>query len=66
MAPSWTGIEYWHYERRDGLRWFEAASQVYTNAELVEALNPDRLRGLDVPLNRLVRLGFPAGWPGEG
>ena len=63
---SWTGIEYWHYERRDGLRWFEAASQVYTNAELVEALNPDRLRGLDVPLNRLVRLGFPAGWPGEG
>ncbi len=63
---SWTGIEYWHYERRDGLRWFEAASQVYTHAELVEALNPDRLRGLDVPLNRLVRLGFPVGWPGEG
>ncbi len=63
---NWTGIEYWHYERRDGLRWFEAASEVYTQAELVEALHPDRLRVLEVPLNRLVRLGFPAGWPDEG
>lgn len=63
---SWTGIEYWHYERRDGLRWFEAANQVYTQAELAEALHPDRLRALDLPLNRLVRLGFPASWPDEG
>ncbi len=63
---SWTGIEYWHYERRDGLRWFEAARQVYTDDELAEQLSPDRLRSLDVPLNRLAWLGFPSGWPGEG
>lgn len=63
---NWTGIEYWHYERRDGLRWFEAASEVYSRAELAEALHPDRLRALDLPLSRLVRLGFPAGWPDEG
>lgn len=63
---DWTGIEYWHYERRDGLRWYEAARQIYSHAELVDALHPDRLRSLDVPLTRLVRLGFPATWPGEG
>lgn len=62
---SWTGIEYWHYERRDGLRWFEAARQVYDDAALAEALHPDRLRALDVSLGRLAGLGFPAGWPGE-
>lgn len=63
---AWTGIEYWHYERRDGLRWYEAARQVYSHAELVDALHPDRLRSLDVSLTRLVRLGFPLAWPGEG
>lgn len=63
---SWTGIEYWHYERRDGLRWFEAARQVYTDVELAQNLHPDRLRTLDVPLRRLAWLGFPALWPDEG
>jgi TolB protein len=61
---DWTGIEYWHYERRDGLRWYDAARQVYSHAELVDAMHPDRLRGLD--LARLVRLGFPPAWPEEG
>lgn len=62
---SWTGIEYWHYERRDGLRWFEAARQIYGDAELATELHPDRLRSLDVSLSRLAGLGFPTGWPGE-
>lgn len=63
---SWTGIEYWHYERRDGLRWFEAARQVYSDEILAAEMHLDRLRELDVPLNRLAALGFPPGWSGEG
>jgi TolB protein len=63
---DWEAIEYWHYERRDGLLWFEAARQVYTDAELAAELAPDRLRALDIQLSRLARLGFPPGWPGEG
>lgn len=63
---SWTGIEYWHYERRDGLRWFEAARQVYPDETLAAEMHLDRLRELDVPLNRLAALGFPPGWSGEG
>lgn len=63
---DWVALEYWHYERRDGLRWFDAARQVYSDDELLADLHPDRLRALDVPLSRLARLGFPAGWGAEG
>jgi TolB protein len=63
---DWEAIEYWHYERRDGLRWFEAARQVYTDEELATQLHPDRLSELSISLQRLARLGFPAIWPPEG
>ncbi len=63
---DWEAIEYWHYERRDGLRWFEAARQVYDDAELATQLHPDRLGALNIPFQRLARLGFPAIWPPEG
>jgi TolB protein len=63
---DWEGIEHWHYKRRDGLSWFQAVRQLYPEAELAAELNPDRLRALKVPLGRLARQGFPAGWPNEG
>jgi len=63
---DWEAIEYWHYERRDGLRWFEAARQVYPEEHLATQLHPERLNDLDISLQRLVRLGFPPGWPNEG
>ena len=63
---EWAAIEYWHYERRDGMRWFEAARQVYADDDLADAFGPDRLEALSIPLSRLARQGFPAGWRGEG
>ncbi len=63
---DWAAIEYWHYERRDGLRWFEAARQVYGDDELAAAFDPARLRALAIPLSRLSRQGFPAGWHADG
>jgi len=63
---DWAAIEYWHYERRDGLRWFDAMREIYADAELAAELGADRLRALDIPLDRLARLGFPAGWLSEG
>lgn len=63
---DWEAIEYWHYERRDGLRWFEAARQVYTDEELASQLHPDRLAERSISLQRLGRLGFPAIWPPGG
>lgn len=41
---DWAAIEFWHYERRDGLRWSDAVRQVYTDAEIDEALDPESLR----------------------
>ena len=63
---SWTGIDYWHYERRDGLRWFDAARQVYSDEELQAELDAVRLREQGISLGRLTRLGFPSDWAREG
>jgi TolB protein len=63
---DWEGIEYWHYERRDGLRWFDAMRQVYSEPELADQLAPERLEALGIPLSRLSRQGFPPNWRGEG
>lgn len=63
---DWVALEYWHYERRDGLRWFEAAAQAYTEDELAGALSRDRLKELGISLSRLARLGFPPGWFSPG
>jgi TolB protein len=59
---DWAAIEFWHYERRDGLRWFEAAREVYSDDDLALALHRERLQELGVQLGRLTRLGFPPGW----
>ena len=35
---SFSAIEYWHYERRDGLSWRQAIGQIYEPDEINEAL----------------------------
>lgn len=59
---DWEAIDYWHYERRDGLRWFDAVRQVYADDELDAELRADRLRDRGVSVGRLTWLGFPSGW----
>lgn len=63
---DWVAIEFWHFERRDGLTWFRAIRHLYSDEELAEHLAPERLRALGVPTDRLARLGFPERWPNEG
>jgi len=63
---DWQAIEYWHYERRDGLTWFEAAQQAYDDDHLAEVLNPDTLRERGVSGGSGSRVGIPRGWPPEG
>ena len=63
---DWEAIEYWHFERRDGLSWYEAVRQVYDHDHIVLQLDPERLQELNISFARLARMGFPAGWPGEG
>lgn len=63
---DWVALEYWHYERRDRLPWFEAAAQVYPDEDLQVALHRDRLQELGISLSRLARLGFPSGWFSQG
>jgi TolB protein len=62
---NWTAIEYWHYERRDGLRWFDAISQIYDEETLAAELDPAVLRERNVRSFGSSRLGFPPGWPGR-
>lgn len=63
---DWQAIEYWHYERRDGLTWFEAARQAYDEDHLADILHPDTLRERGVSGGSGGRVGIPRGWPPEG
>ncbi len=60
---NWAAIEFWHYERRDGLSWSEAARQVYDDKTLATELDRERLRERGISSWRLGAIGLPRGRP---
>lgn len=50
--------EWWHYENRDGLNWFQALSQLYTEKEIVDGVKTFATNRVS-HANRLHREGFP-------
>lgn len=56
---NWSAIEFWHFERRDGLSWYAAARQAYPDEILVAELNADRLRQLGQAGRAFGRVGIP-------
>ncbi len=56
---DWDAIEFWHFERRDRLSWFEAARQAYDDEMLASELNAERLRELGQTGRGYGRAGVP-------
>jgi TolB protein len=56
---TWSSIEFWHFERRDGLSWYAAARQAYPDEVLVAELNADRLKQLGQAGRGFGRVGIP-------
>jgi TolB protein len=52
-------LEYWHFERRDGLSWYGAVSLVYDDATLERLFSVKALRAAGVRERSIPRLGLP-------
>lgn len=53
-------IEFWHYERRGGLRWYTAMRQLYSEQELSARYSVNRLLGLNYTEEEIQYAGIPA------
>ena len=52
-------LEYWHFERRDGLSWYNAMSLVYDQPTLEQLFSLERLGAVGVRPENAGRLGLP-------
>jgi TolB protein len=52
-------LEYWHFERRDGLSWYNAMRLVYDEKTLTRLFSVERMRAVGVRENTMARLGLP-------
>jgi TolB protein len=52
-------LEYWHFERRDGLSWYDAMSLVYDDKTLERLFSVEKLKALGVRETTIARLGLP-------
>ncbi|HMO57850.1 MAG TPA: hypothetical protein PKC19_10855, partial [Roseiflexaceae bacterium] len=52
-------LEYWHFERRDGLTWYEAMRQVYDEQTLARVFSEERMLAAGVRPENLPRYGLP-------
>lgn len=54
-----TALEFWHFQRTDGLTWWEAMQQVHTPEELAEWFGWNQVEDHEVPLWRVELKGIP-------
>jgi TolB protein len=52
-------LEYWHFERRDGLTWYDAMRLVYDAQTLSRLFSAERLRVVGMRDDAIARLGLP-------
>jgi TolB protein len=52
-------LEYWHFERRDGLSWYHAVSLVHDETTLKRLFSVEALKGAGVREASIPRLGLP-------
>jgi TolB protein len=52
-------LEYWHFERRDGLSWYNAMQLVYDEQTLERLFSTERMLAAGVRETTLPRLGLP-------
>lgn len=56
---NYLDLEFWHYERRDGLSWYEAMLQIYDKAELQKRFTPDQVQLHGYTTEEMIRAGIP-------
>jgi TolB protein len=56
-------LEYWHFERRDGLTWYDAMHLVYDEKTLERLFSAERMRAVGVRETTIARLGLPWALP---
>jgi TolB protein len=56
-------LEYWHFERREGLSWYDAMRLVYDAKILERLFSVERLREVGVRETTISRLGLPWALP---
>jgi TolB protein len=56
-------LEYWHFERRDGLSWYDAMQLVYDQPTLERLFSVDELRDVGMRDDAIARLGLPWAQP---
>jgi TolB protein len=52
-------LEYWHFERRDGLSWYGAVSLIYDDATIERLFSAKALKAAGVRERTIPRLGLP-------
>jgi TolB protein len=52
-------LEYWHFERRDGLSWYDAVNLVHDDTTLKRLFSVEALKGAGVREASIPRLGLP-------
>jgi TolB protein len=52
-------LEYWHFERRDGLSWYDAMRLVYDQKTLERLFSAERLHDIGMRDDAMPRLGLP-------
>jgi len=52
-------LEYWHFERRDGLTWYDAMRLVYDTKTLERLFSTEQLLAVGVREETIPRLGLP-------
>jgi TolB protein len=52
-------LEYWHFERRDGLSWYGAVSLVYDTTTIERLFSIEALKAAGVREQTIPRLGLP-------
>ena len=52
-------LEYWHFERRDGLTWYDAMRLVYDTKTLERLFSTEQLLAAGVREETIPRLGLP-------
>jgi hypothetical protein len=58
-APNPLALEYWHFERRDGLSWYQAMRLVHDDQTLERIFTRERVLAAITRPNLLPFLGLP-------
>ncbi|NJN66847.1 MAG: hypothetical protein HC884_09070 [Chloroflexaceae bacterium] len=58
-SQDYMGLEFWHYERRDGLTWYQAMQRIYSKAQLQNRFTPRQALEHGYTIKQVLQAGLP-------